>query len=221
MSDFPTSPSGNKSYWLSLRRTSQMERKAGSSCEGGKGAERGQGRLSGRREAAAPGGRAQAWSQGPAQGAVWPGLAVKENDYVKATDGDARLESRSAGFRGVPSPMAWSRARECLLYTAAWVLAVAQGELILPHENTPPVSSANLRGGNLQGDQRRTTKRIQVFAFVCKNVQGASSGLWCQDEVGPGGPGSALAAFIPRPPTPPWSPALRPTPHTAACFVAR
>lgn len=217
MSDFPTSPSGNKSHWLSLRRTiSQMGRKTGSSCGGGKGAERGQVRLSGRREAPAPGGRVQARSQAPAQGAVWLGLAVKEHDYVKATDGDARLESRSVGPRrpqshggepGTDMPPLHGRV----------------GSRRSPRRTRTSrlVSSANLRRGNLQGGQCRTTKRIQVFAFVCKNVQGASSGLWCQDEVGPGGPGSAPAAFIPRPPTPPWPPALRPTPRTAACFVAR
>lgn len=33
---------------------------------------------------------------------VWLDLAVKENDWVKATDGNAGLESRSSRFHGVP-----------------------------------------------------------------------------------------------------------------------
>lgn len=59
------------------------------------------------------------------------------------------------------------------------------------------------------------------FAFVCKNVQGACWGLRGQDELGLGGPGFALASFIPRPPTPPWSPPVCLTPHTAVHFAAR
>lgn len=59
------------------------------------------------------------------------------------------------------------------------------------------------------------------LAFVCKNVQGACWGLRGQDEVGLGGPGTVLASFIPRPPTPLWSPPVCPTPHTTVYFVAR
>lgn len=55
---------------------------------------------------------------------------------MKATGGKARLESRGAGFHGVPSRMARSWARKCLLDTAARVLAEPEAYLILPTENT-------------------------------------------------------------------------------------